>query len=133
MSTNTIKPTRTRCSFQVLASGIYEFTMAESSREAVDELFEIMEELGQRHSLNVGGGTLLDSSVGIQPLNYIFARFRAFAKEHPSEQNSSKLAMLIPANPLLQALDLMMRAFPFVKTRIFRPEQREAALRWLLE
>lgn len=122
---------RPLCQLQIWDNGVVEFVMKESSRSAVDDLMSLMEEISQMPALNDNPATLLDSRVGIQPLNYIMTRMSQFAKKHPSQQ-SGKLAMILPSSPLMSAINAMTRGlFPRIGVRIFTPDQYNDAVLWL--
>ncbi len=122
---------RPLCEMHVLDTGVVEFVMKESSRAAVDDLMSLMEELTHLPIMQRTPATLLDSRVGVQPLNYIMSRMSQFAKKYPSRE-TGKLAMILPPNPLLNAINAMTRGlFPRLGVRIFTPEQYNDAIEWL--
>lgn len=122
---------RPLCQLRVMDNGVVEFVMQESSRAAVDDLMSLMEELTRLPMMQQTPATLLDSRVGIQPLNYIMSRMSQFAKAHPSQQ-SGRLAMILPPNPLVSAINAMTRGlFPRIGVRIFTPNQYDEAIQWL--
>lgn len=121
------------CLHRVLEGNIQEFVLTEVTRRAIDELFDTAESLlanaHARQDLSViAGAFLLDSSVGILPLNYSFARARAMSQKFPTHPQS-RTACLLPPSPLLRTVDLFLRSFG--PLRVYSIHQREEALAWL--
>lgn len=123
-----------KCVYRVLDNGVHEFVMTESSRAAVDALIVAMEQMAATVPFGAAVPLLMDTSVGLQPLGYIFPRLRDFVKKYPRPEKQSKLALIFSSSALLSATDVMMRSFfPTLRVRFYRPEERDAALKWLAE
>jgi len=123
------------CIHRVLEGNIQEFILTETSRKAVDELFDTAEKiLGDAYACNdmsiIAGRFLLDSRVGILPLNYAFTRARQMAKKYPSHPQS-RTALVFQSSPLTRTVDLVLRTF--ISLRLYGAEDRDAALKWLGE
>src|SRR5688572_9131005 len=107
------------CIHRVLDGHIQEFVLAEASRVAVDELFDAAEQLmADAYAHNdmsiIAGRFLLDSSIGILPLNYAFTRARQMAKKFPSHPQS-RTAFLFPSSPLTRTIDFSLRTLISVR------------------
>lgn len=126
---------RAYCQYRVLANGVHEFIMQESSRAAVDDFIDALEEMVTLIPPGTAAPMLLNSVVGIQPISYIFGRVRDLTRKYPPPPpgQRSKIAMMFKPNILIDTIDMMMRSFPNVKVRFFKPDEREAALAWLIE
>jgi hypothetical protein len=120
------------CIHRSLEGNIQEFVLTEVSRRAVDELFDITEQNLQNAVASdtpaVASAVLIDSSVGLQSLNYSLIRLRAMMSRFP-DQRKGTIALLMPSNPLLRTISLIMRSIAPV--RIYAPHEREQALAWL--
>ena len=68
------------CIHRVLEGNIQEFVLTEVSRRAIDELFDITEKNLREAAVNnpndLANPVLIDSSIGIQSLNYSLIRLR---------------------------------------------------------
>ena len=123
------------CIHRVLDGNIQEFVLTQTSRQAVDELFDTAEKiLADAHARNdmsiIAGRFLLDSRVGILPLNYAFTRARMMAKKFPSHPQS-RTALIFQSGPLTRTVDLVLRTF--ISMRLYGANDRDAALAWLAE
>jgi hypothetical protein len=126
---------KSACIHRVLEGNIQEFVLMETSRRAVDELFDMAEKiLADAHARNdmsvIAGRFLLDSRVGILPLNYAFTRARLMAKKFPSHPQS-RTALVFQSSPLVRTVDLVLRTF--ISMRLYGADERDAALAWLGE
>ena len=125
----------THITYTRIEPNIHYFLMKESSRKAVDEFIAVLESSIE----DVEGQlmhTLMDSSVGVQPLRYIFAQLHTSMKRYPEEnriQSKSKLALILPSDTLTNFVKGLMRSFPQLRTRIFKPGEDDKALEWLRE
>lgn len=124
---------RTLCLYRKLDNGIHEFIMAEASRPAVDEFIDALDEMAQSLLPGKTAPILIDSSVGIQPLRYIFARTLTLLRGHSTPVETARMAMVLRPNVLINTIQVMMRIFPFINLRFFQPDEREQAIAWLLE
>src|SRR5689334_22757495 len=78
----------------------------------------------------IRGSVLVDSRVGIPPLNHIFARSRVMAEKftpHPL----SRSACLFPSNTLVRTMGLFLRTM--INVRLYSANERDEALSWLRE
>jgi hypothetical protein len=126
---------RSACIHRVLEGNIHEFVLTEASRQGVDELFDTVENImADAHAKNdmsvIAGRFLLDSSVGVLPLNQAFTRARAIASKFPSHPQS-RTALVFAASPLVRTIDLVLRTF--VSVRFYGSNERDQALAWLRE
>jgi hypothetical protein len=124
------------CIHRLLEGNIREFTFTftEASRRAVDDMVEILEQL-QIEAANGDRGdhsipSLVDSTVGLQPLNYAFLKVKPLISKYPLMRRA-RVAMLVSPTPLLKTIDMIMRSVAPV--RFYTADQREAALAWLRE
>lgn len=124
---------RTLCLYHRLDSGIHEFVMTGASRAAVDEFVAALEEMANFMPPGKTAPILLDSSVGMQPTSYIFSRTLMMIRKYPPSQESSRIAIIFKPSVLMNTIEVMMRIFPRLQVRFFKPEEREAALIWLSE
>lgn len=123
------------CTFRILEGGVKEFVLKEVSRRAVDSLFDMAEKvIGDAVSNNdllaLSQPTLIDSGIGLQPLNHSLLRLRALMIKFPETRKGST-AVILPASPLLKTLSVMMR--PIASIRLYTPQERDQAQAWLLE
>lgn len=123
------------CIHRVLEGNIQEFILTEASRRGVDELFDTVEKiLADAHASNdmsiIAGGFLLDSRIGVLPLNYALARARLMAKKYPTHPQS-RTALLFTSNPLVRTVDLVLRTL--ISLRLYGANDRDAAIKWLNE
>ena len=126
----------TRLVYTKIEPNIHYFKMAEASRKAVDEYIAILETLIQNYAEGEVMHTLMDSSVGAQPLSYIFSQIRNLLKQYPKQtrhQTESKLALILPAGPLVHLIEGLLRSFPQLRTRIYSPGEDHKAIAWLRE
>ena len=120
--------------YNIIEPNIHYFLMKESSRDAVDEFIAVMESAMEDSVEGEVMHTLMDSSVGVQPLKYIFSQVRHLMKRYPEEarnQSKSKLALILPSSSLVYFVESMLRAFPQLRTRVFKPGDDAKALDWL--
>ena len=128
----TLKPA---CIHRVLEGNIQEFVLTETSRRAVDELFDtvenIMKDAYARNDMSIiAGRFLLDCRVGILPLNHAFARALSMTKNYPSHPQS-RTACLFASGPLVKPIYYFLRRV--VSVHIYGIDERDAALAWLSE
>jgi hypothetical protein len=121
------------CVYHALEGPVQEFVLTATSRQAVDDLFDMMEKLladgHARKDLSIiAGAYLIDSRIGMLPLNYAFMRARATAQKFPTHPQS-RTAVIFSPSPLVKTVGFFLRAFG--ATRIYGPQEREAALTWL--
>jgi hypothetical protein len=123
------------CIHRVLEGNIQELVLTEASRRGVDELFDMAEEImadahARRDMSIIAGRFLLDSRVGVLPLNYAFTRARMMAKKFPSHPQS-RTALVFTSNPLVKTIDLVLRTF--ISLRLYGAHEHDQALAWLRE
>ena len=120
------------CIYHVLEGHIQEFVLTEVSRRAVDELFNSVEgwlsEATKNNPSNLYNPILVDTRVGLQPINYAFIQMRPFVNKYPSIRKV-RIAMIMPPSPLLGTVSMVMRSVTHV--RVYKPTEREQALAWL--
>jgi hypothetical protein len=122
------------CVHRTLEGNIQEFVLKEVSRRALDELFDMTEKalskLAPDQQSTTGYPVLIDSTVGLQSLNYAFIRMRTVVSKFPN-QKQGRVALLLPSSPLLRTVAIIMR--PLAPVRLYSANEREAALAWLRE
>jgi hypothetical protein len=125
----------TACVYRVLEDGIQEFVLTEVSRRALDEMFDITERVlneaaARNDRADLAVPVLIDSSVGLQLLNYTFIRMRTLVNKFPARR-TGRVALLLPSSPLLKTISIIMR--PLAPIRIFGTDERDQAMAWLRE
>jgi hypothetical protein len=128
-----VEPKPLTCVHHVLEGSIQEFVLSVASRQAVDDLFDAMEQvLADGHARKdmsiIAGSYLIDSRIGMLPLNYAFIRARAMAQKFPTHPQSRSAVIFTPS-PLVKTVGFFLRSFG--PTRIYVPDEREQALAWL--
>jgi hypothetical protein len=110
----------------------HEFVFHKPSRQVVDEWLAQLEILRAARQPGDPFLMLVDSTVGIVPLTYAFQRGRSFADRFPQRQ-SSRIALLID-NTFISIVNsfIQMLRSSTETVRLFRPDQREEAIAWLL-
>lgn len=126
-------PVQPRCLHHVHENGIHEFVMLEFSRAGVDAFAEKIQAMNAMLPPGTSAPVLVDSSQGTQPVNYMFTRMRELNRTAPKPAKRSRVALLHKPGIIATIVDGMMGVFPQVRVRIFRPEDRETAIRWLQE
>jgi hypothetical protein len=126
-----LEVTATRCEYRVLETGVHEFVMLEFSRAGVDAFVAAIERMNAAIPPELPRPILVDSGRGVQPLSYLFTRLR-MVSTGVSGQPGSRLALLLQPGMMVSIVGGMMRIFPQLSVRFFRPDEREAALEWLL-
>ena len=99
-------------------------------QESLDALRFAERLIGPREHSVPATAVLIDSSVGPQSLNYSLIRLRAMMGRFPDQRKGS-IAIILPSNPLVRTISLMMRTIAPV--RIYSPQERDKALAWLRE
>jgi hypothetical protein len=130
-----LKPVSSACLYHHLEGNVHEFVLNDTSRQGVDELFDMMERLlsdaHARHDLSViTSSFLVDCRAGIPPLNQAFARAKRMSqtfRTHPL----SRTACIFPSNTLVRTVGLFLRTVTPV--RLYNPSERDEALAWLRE
>jgi hypothetical protein len=115
------------CSYQVLDGGIHEFVLHETSRQAVDIIFDIAVDLLAQDSTR-GYPGLIDARVGSLPLDYMLKRVRAVAKQFP-KRVQAPVAVLANSGTIVHTALIFLR--PIMPVRLYKPAEREQALLWL--
>lgn len=126
--------TSTQCTRTDLANGVYELNVMEPSRQAVEELFAHLRTIcDEAESQDTGVLKFLVLTTS-KPLPFVItsSEIRKWAVKYGTVP--SRTALMYEGAFATMA-DMMTRSFgskrfPF---RIFKPDEREAALAWLLE
>jgi hypothetical protein len=124
---------KTGCEYQVLDNGIHEFVLLDFSRAGVDTFVEAVEQMNKAIPPGAPRPILVDSSGGVLPLNYAFSRMRTMSTATATGNTPSKTAILMQPGVMIGIVGGMMRIFPLLRVRFFRPGERQAAIDWLLE
>lgn len=114
---------------------IHEYTFTEVSRRALDEMFAIIEEIVSEAAQNNNledqhNPTLLDSSIGIQPLNHAFQKMQPLVDQYPAIRRA-RIAIIVPPSPLIGTISRILRTV--TPMRFYKPGERDQALEWLRE
>ncbi len=128
---NTITAMRQKCQYTILENGVHEFIMMEFSRSGVDAFIEALREMYSRVPYGISRPILVDSSKGLQPISYLFAELRTVIRLQPGE-NPSKVSVIMPSGIIAGIVAELVRIFPHLHVRIFKPEERRQAFEWLL-
>src|SRR5688572_9679924 len=124
-------PERALCEHRVLeGTPVHEFILKDGSAAAINELFDITEEILSALPAPDSYPALVDASSGMYAVAAALNRIRQLATKFPGRRRS-KIAMLMPDTSILRVIDAFMRPFSIV--RFFRPDERDAALAWLTE
>lgn len=126
-----IEQTTSRCIYRVLDNGIHEFVLLEFSRAGVDDFVSAVEAMNTALPPEIPRPLLVDSRGGVQPLSYLFARLRSIPQGEGAH-GRSRLALLIETGMMVTIISGMVRIFPRLNVRFFQPDQRQAALDWLV-
>jgi hypothetical protein len=118
----------TRCKLVVHRNQVHEYVVSEASRAAVDDLIALLDAALRITPDTVVHPTLINTAVGMPPINYAMTQMRVLVKRYPGRPRG-RLAVLIPTNPLVNVLDIFLR--PVMQVRFFAPQQRDTALEWL--
>jgi hypothetical protein len=124
---------RVRCVYTRLPNGIHEFVMTEASRAAVDEFVAALEEMAQFLPPGKTAPILMDSTIGMQPTSYIISQTLQMIRKYPPPQENQRMAIILRPSFLLNTIAVMLRIFPFLNVRFFKPEERDEAVQWLTE
>jgi len=94
------------CKFRILEGRVKEFVLTEVSHRAVDALFDTADKILGDAALNkdllaLTQPSVIDSRVGLQPLNHALYRLRFMMNKFP-ETRKSFMAVILPAGPLLK-------------------------------
>ncbi len=116
------------CVYRLLEGGIKEFVLTEVSRRAVDELFDIADALSRNDISTFSQPTLIDSRVGVPPVNHSLVRLRAMMANAPDVGKMS-VALIFPQDPLLNVVAFISRSI--LPVRLYKPNERDMALEWL--
>ena len=114
---------------------IHEYAFTEVSRRALDEMFAIIEEIVSEAARNNRpedqyNPTLLDSSIGIQPLNHAFQKMQPLVSQYPAIRQA-RIAIIVPPSPLVGTISKILRTV--TPMRFYKPGERNQALAWLRE
>src|SRR5262245_56396576 len=113
------RPERAHCAHRILeGTSVHEFVLMDNSRTAVNELFDITEEILFSLPPPLAFPALIDASHGIFAVSAAFSRIRQLAQKYPN-RDRSKIAMLMPDTSLMRVIAAMMR--PFGTVHVFLP------------
>jgi hypothetical protein len=126
-------PRRNHCQYHRLENGVHEFVLTEASHHAVDDFVDALETMAQSMPPETSAPILIDSTVGMQPTSYIISRTLRMMSRYPSPKQRSRMAIVLQPSFLRNTLAVMLRIFPFILVRFYKPGEREEALVWLTE
>jgi hypothetical protein len=129
---NTVSPA---CIHRIHDGKIHEYVFTEISRRALDEMFAIVEEIVSEAARNnkpedQHNPTLLDSTIGVQPLNHAFQKMHPLVSQYPAIRQA-RIAIIVPPNPLIGTISKIIRTV--TPMRFYKPGERNQALAWLRE
>ncbi len=122
------------CTYALLDSGIHEFAFLQSSRAAVDCLFNHLTEVYANIPDDQTALLLFDAREGDLPLAYLFMSFQRWSAARATHI-PARLAIFTDAHALVPLVDTFLRTLrtPYLRVRFFSHEQRDDAEDWLLE
>lgn len=119
------------CQHHILENNIHEFVILDYSHKGADAFVtEFMKMIAQNKQDQVSL-VLADSSRGSLPLKYVFDRMRTIYTTLPKSARKSRVALIHRPDIILGLVGGLVRGFPQSNLQIFKPDEREAALRWL--
>lgn len=126
----TMQPT----TYNYLPEDIDELILSGESHRAIDDFFEKLASLSHSNEEKPINLYLLNGAQlsRMPPLNYIMNHLQGF--EHHLSDSTCKgrvYAVILHPGPLAAVIRGFARMFPQEHVRIFRPEERDEALRWL--
>lgn len=121
---------QTPCVYTVLDGGVHEFVLYEFSRGGVDAFIDEMLRMNASLPQGIARPMLVDSQRGIPPLRYLFARLQEIERASPQRERS-RLAVILMPGVMTGIIGGMLRVFPLLNARFFRPDAHDAALAWL--
>jgi hypothetical protein len=108
--------------------GIHYFTVFDFSRAGTEDFINAI--LAMYVSPDVGKPVLVDSSRGGMPVGYMIRRFRELYQSTPKPP-PFKIAVLHQPSMIIGMIEGMTRLFTRTRVRLFKANEREAALAWL--
>jgi cobyrinic acid a,c-diamide synthase len=110
----------------------HEFVFIKPSHQAVDEWLAMLEVIQRDHDDSRLLRVLVDATSGVPSLNYAFQRSQEFIRRNP-QRHASRFAFLVDNTFtfIINSFIQMLRSSTET-VRLFRPEQHEEALAWLL-
>ena len=120
------------CIHRLHEGNIHEYFFTEISRHAVDQMFDIIEsiliEAAANNPADQSNPTLINSSIGLQPLNHVFQRMPPIVKKYPAVQRAH-IAIIVPPSPLLGTISKILRTVTPI--HFYKLHEYERALAWL--
>jgi hypothetical protein len=135
ISASPSQPVNRNCDYIPHPDGVHEMVIRVASVEAVNDLlaqFSVMyaATLGQERQLIL----IQDQTKTGLPLTALFPRMRNWLREHPLHPNP-RVAVLFGHNNLIGMLGSFLGSMGISprRVRMWKPNQREAAIAWLLD
>ena len=126
-------PESSACLHRLLEGNIHEFTLTETTRRAVDELYGFIENLNFEIANNPTATPhifmIVDATVGLPPLNYAFKHTKPLVAKYSRQK--ATVALISPDSFLLKTIAVILRSITPV--RFFKSDERAQALAWLQE
>lgn len=123
-----------RITYQLIEHDIHRFSINNSDRQTIDDLFEKLTEILQSGLFNERSLYLFDTEAVTElPIRYLIQRAEKWEKEQPFIP-PAKTALLYNLNGLMIfAVNMLIKIFNKHngETRVFAPNQRDEALEWL--
>jgi hypothetical protein len=124
----------TLCEYRVFDNGIHEFIIKGSSREHADAFMSHLDHIYATHTgSNATVRMLSENKQGILPMSYIMSQIKRLMEKYPNTA-PTRAAIILPDSPMTSILDTFIRLLRVRqnKVRYYKPQQREAAIEWLL-
>ncbi len=126
---------KTACVYRLLNGDIHELRFAESTRQTVDDLYDILVETIEPNLPDKPLRYLVISHrFGEPPLAYLTSRMRQLYQTYP-QSPPVRVAILSRGGPMINLINVITRPFqtPTTHIKIFRHGEYNDALSWLLE
>lgn len=125
----------TLCEYRLLEQGIHNYVIRGTSREHADAFIAYMDQL---YTAQTGSGPTLclltECVEGILPLTYTMGELKKLINKFPKAPRT-RTAIIVRDSPMASMMETLIRLLKIRNTRVryFRPQQREAAIEWLLQ
>ena len=126
---------KTACAYRLLDGDIHELRFNEATRQTVDDLYDIIIEVLQPYLPDKPIRYLVVSHrINEPPIPYLTSRMRQIHQLYP-KRPPVHVAILTRGGPMISLINMITRPFqtPTTHIKIFRREEYDDALNWLLE
>lgn len=123
------------CIHRLHEGKVHEYILTEVSRRALDEMFGIIEQIVSEAARDNRpedqyNPTLVNSSIGVQPLNHAFLKMQPLVSRYPAIRQA-RIAIIVPPTPLIGAISKILRTV--TPMRFYKSGEHDQALAWLRE